>query len=124
MIINELKAVINREYGGFSFTQEISEWLEKNKGWKVGETEDCDIIQYGKDYFFPSNKDRVRTNPDLVECIETLQEKYKDTDYTERRKNHQLQQLFALRVKKVTVHLEVEDVHDGKEEISCWSSVD
>jgi hypothetical protein len=105
MKIAEFKIVLNRNYGGFSITEEMFDWLVQNKGWK-------DYPAYGDD--------EVRRNPDLIECVRAVQKAHENDSWSEQRYN----QIFALRIFDVTVNLEIEDVHDGMEEARAWTTVE
>lgn len=78
-----MKYVLNHCFGGFGLSDEAFEWLIKEKNWKVGkegaETQigKFDRQSFGSNYYLtPSSHDlEFRSNPDLVECVETLGEK-------------------------------------------------
>ena len=80
-----MKVVINRCHGGFDLSDEAVEWLINEKGWTLTEYTDegepinpeADFIATGG-YFFVqwrSKEKELRTNLDLIKCIETLGEK-------------------------------------------------
>jgi hypothetical protein len=119
--------VINVEFGGFSVSREMAEWLRDEKGWTTTEDEneiDKDNFDFvmSKHWFHPNKYDRdsveFRSNPDLVECVKFFHKKYEDECFIGKGKP----QVMCLRVIEATVHLDVEHVYDGKEGISCWSS--
>jgi hypothetical protein len=89
-----MKVVINKCYGGFSISDEGYDWLIKNKNWKVTEflednrgyedpTADLAIdnnykkSRFRSKYYLIRNVDEnsLRTDPDLIEAIETLGKK-------------------------------------------------
>jgi len=130
MIIKEVEVVINVEYGGFSLDTEMALWLMENKGWTStnvdsGEDEtEFDLISLG-DMFLRSKKyDEVgfRMNPDLVECVKTLQKKHEGTNWSGVAYND-IPKVLQLNVVHVEVHLTVEPVYDGIENIACWSKM-
>ena len=58
-------------------------------------------------------------NPDLVECVKELKKKYEKLDWIERRKVEA--KVLSLGISTIQVHVGIVDVHDGKEEIECWT---
>lgn len=89
-----MKVVINRCFGGFGLSDEAYQWLIDNKGWrssplKNGNPVDntAELWHYDDDNKHSSlfNKYATnavsvyeiefRTNPDVIECVETLGEK-------------------------------------------------
>ena len=111
MKIAEFKIVLNVRYGGFSITQEMSDWLAKNKGWKVDKDGQLEV---------EFRDDEIRRNPYLVECVRAVQKAHANDSWSDRYYDKN----FALRIFDVTVNLDIEDVHDGKEEAQVWSTVE
>lgn len=86
-----MKVIKNCCYGGFGLSDEAFEWLIKNKGWVVTGwnhegnkiNPEADIIKKSETmvidshYYLSKDEDspELRTNPDLIECIEALGEK-------------------------------------------------
>jgi len=116
---------MNVRHGGFSLTNEMA---KKEKDWKLGEVNDYesdkhDLVRIAQDHWVPpSPKDGFdsRTNPDLIECVLTLQKLHENDDFH----NRYYSQLFALQVVDVQVNLEIEDRYDGIETVSVWSHTD
>lgn len=84
-----MKIIVNRCYGGFGISDEACDWLIKNKGWKVSEyLKDGNTLKdksakltktdnpkiYGK-YWTVYDRDEMRINKDVIECVEALKEK-------------------------------------------------
>jgi hypothetical protein len=84
-----MKIVINKCYGGFGLSDQAYEWLMENKGWKLTEyDEDGNVLKdsnaqivkatkalLGKYWAVGDNRSiEFRTNPDIVEVVETLGE--------------------------------------------------
>jgi len=98
-----MKVAVNKCFGGFRFSKEGYEWLMKEKGWtmttwnKDGDYTDPDaqIVKQTEDpsrpwtmpgsggpeyYFVQSDRDpSFRTNPDIIEAVETLGLKVNDS---------------------------------------------
>lgn len=87
----KLKIVINTCYGGFGLSQEAMRWLINNKGWKImldgidkNEKTKYQLCSIDSDFAgsLYLNVDRYdlifRSNPDLVEVVETLGEEVND----------------------------------------------
>lgn len=78
-----VKVAINTCYGGFGLSDEACEWLINEKGWTVGNIHDPKGEQilrnrdasFGKYYIPGAYGLELRTNPDVIECIETLGDK-------------------------------------------------
>lgn len=89
-----MKVVINKCYGGFGISDEAYDWLIQNKNWKVTDfLEDghgykdrtADLVindDYKKNRFRSkyylirdTDENSFRTNPDLIEAVETLGKK-------------------------------------------------
>jgi hypothetical protein len=82
------KVIINQCWGGFGLSDAAFEWLIKEKKWKttkydkkgaycdktadivIGDKKDTYYIKYNL-VGYNSDKE-IRTNPDLIECVETL----------------------------------------------------
>jgi hypothetical protein len=126
MKIAEFKIVLNVRYGGFSLTKEMADWLAKNKGWKITEKNHLDTENdlcglYGE--YYPTNKygeDEIRRNPDLIECVRAVQKAHVKDSWSDQHYDKN----FALRIFDVTVNLDIEDVHDGKEEAQVGATVE
>ena len=121
MIIFEKEVVIHVTYGGFHFNDEMALWLMENRNWKIGKEDkkEFDLYDYSNDYLFlTGNRDNreFRDNQDLIDCVKALKELHKNDDYMARQNSH----INGLAVVKVKVHLEIEDVYDGVEKVSCW----
>jgi hypothetical protein len=144
----KFQIVIHSNFGGFSMNIEIAEWLRDYKGWRIfskeDNTHDC-IQQYGLEvvekslfeslyvngmykYFRGSKLSRIeqeeyeikfRMHPDFIECIEELQEKYKDLPLRER----YYKKIFDFSIKIIEIKLKVTDYYDGKECINIESFV-
>jgi hypothetical protein len=112
MKIAEFKIVLNVRYGGFSLTKEMTDWLVKNKGWKVDKDGQLEVELY--------RNDEVRRNPDLIECVRAVQKAHADDSWSDR----YYDQTFALRIFNVTVNLGIEDIHDGKEEAQVCTTIE
>lgn len=125
--ITTIELVINTEYGGFSYNQEIAEWLKNKRKWKIiTEKELGDehplttIIKLGSNHY-ATYKDciELRMHKDLVNCIRELKEKHEDDDFTI---HHN--QLDSLEIKTVSIFLDIEDYHDGKERVKTYTGYD
>ena len=128
MIVKEFEIVVNGAYGGFGLDTEMALWLMEHKHWRVTEddnkfeTDKYDLVGLGE-YFWPTKKyddTEFRMNPDLLECVKTLKKKYEKLSYYERNKSGA--KVLDLAISKVQVHIQVKDVHDGKEEVECWTT--
>ena len=120
MIIHEFEIVVNVEFDGFRLDTEMAMWLVENKGWTITQdwepTKEYDLIDCKGNYFQPTNKYKkieFRMNPDLIECVKELQKKYKSMNFLERQK-------YGV----CDLNVEVQDVHDGKEEVVVTSDED
>src|SRR5687767_190673 len=101
MIIKEIEIVINVDYGGFSLTEEMANWLAKNKNWQVahnpkGKIDGFDLVGVHGSYY-PGGKwkDReieFRMSEDLIDCVKALQFYHADDDWKSKQEN----QLFCL----------------------------
>lgn len=126
-LVIKKEIVINNEFGGFGIDKEIADWLVDNKNWKIVDHSSflvnrktiycCD---FGYDIDFHENSTK-RTDEDLVECVKILQKKYledgiKDVfDWNKKRKNIDVPKVLELKVKEITIEIDVEDRYDGKE---------
>ena len=83
-----MKIIKNTCFGGFGLSDKACEWLIENKGWKVTEYEkdgntlkdaEAELIvstsSLGGKYWTKENRDELRVNKDVIECVETLGEK-------------------------------------------------
>ena len=83
-----MKVIINTCFGGFELSNKAYEWLISKKGWRVVDSDnghpnhyDAEIVRYkshdGKTryYFMNDNDKEIRTNKDIIECVETLGKK-------------------------------------------------
>ena len=127
MKIAEFKIVLNVRYGGFSLTKEMADWLAKNKGWKITKKNNLDtendLCGLCGDYYYATSKyeeDEIRRNPDLIECVREVQKDHAKDSWSEQRYNKN----FDLQIMDVTVHLEIADVRDGKEEARAWTTIE
>ena len=122
MIVKELEIVVNCAFGGFNLDTEMAIWLMEHKHWQVCEsgefeTDEYDLVGLG-DYFWPTEKyDKTdfRMNPDLIECVKTLRDKYYGLSWSERRKSNA--KVLELGISFVEIRIDIENVHDGKEEV-------
>lgn len=125
MIVHEFEIVIFTQFGGFCLTKEMATWLQEHKGWTVAEDQkqtDEHLVSLDDRYFYPNSKrwrdsDYVdlRMNADFIECVKTLQAKYKDVGH--RCKDEDIRQLLGMSIREVSVFVEVNNVHDGKENL-------
>lgn len=139
MIVKTLEVVINTEYGGFSLTKEMAEWLQKEKSWKICADKDLDLnskekydaanrefdlIGWGSYYRETDkwNKIEFRTNAALIECIKFFKKKYKTASYTQRMHNADISAVCSLKIEVVNISLQIEDYDDGKEKIVSYVS--
>lgn len=124
-MINEIEVVLNRAFGGFSLDLEMVTWLTEHKGWIVKSYDEhqrgefCHLIDHGhSSLFYPPNNIsstiEFRSNPDLIECVRTLQKLYGNDNYTKKITH----QVCNLRVVKFEVTIEVEDYNDGYERLN------
>ncbi len=119
--IFEIEVVINDDYGGFSFDTEMALWLMENKGWVIEKSYEkkdyplnC-LIESGLDYFYTPHRESIalRTHPDLIECVKTLKKFHENDSYQQKREGH----IHSLAIKKVSINLEIDEYHDGKERV-------
>lgn len=128
-IMYELELVINVKFGGFSFNTEMSSWLKDNHNWTILSHEEYDyklkdeyplttLIKHIGDYFYSPHSEKIalRSHPDLIECIRTLQKIHENDSFREKHYSH----IFSLEVRKVKINLEIEDYYDGKERINSY----
>lgn len=124
----ETEVVINVSFGGFSFDTEMALWLSENRGWNVIPEKKYNykekypittLIEMSGDHFFHPNDDfNLRSNKDLIDCVRELQTLHENDSYPESRYGH----IHALSIKKLSVHVEIENYYDGKERVKCWVS--
>lgn len=84
-----MKIIVNKCYGGFGISDEACEWLISNKKWKVSEyLKDGNTLKdksakltptdkpefYGR-YWTIADRDELRIDSDVIECVETLGKK-------------------------------------------------
>jgi len=116
-----MKVVINSCFGGFGLSTEACEWLIKHKKWKVTEFNEegtyknpkADLCLTGEKqgtflekYYLVQDDEEIRTNKDLIECIETIGSK-KASGYC-----------ASLKIIKIPDNIEYEiDEYDGNESI-------
>jgi hypothetical protein len=123
----ELELVLNVDYGGFSFNTEMALWLSENRGWDVIKEKEHDyklkypintLVEMHGDYFFSPHSDKIelRSNKDLIDCVRELKKLHENDSFPD---SHG--QIHSLVIKKVTVHIQIKDYHDGKEKIKCWT---
>lgn len=126
--MNSIKIAVNTAYGGFSLTREMAEWLRDNKGWTLGTFDDdyhnFDITGSNGTYFTKDDLEnrgsfKSRSNPDLIECIETLQAKYElELKEIPAWKRHEyIGNLATIKVETINIEISVVDENDGKEHI-------
>ena len=132
MIIKSFQVVINTQFGAFHFDKEMADWLAENKRWKIVEkdVDEADwqsnmLVGYSGNYYIHPSQNRseglsIRTNPDIIECVRTLQEKHVDLPLSQRYGH----KVLDLRIKDIDIHWSVEDVHDGKEKVVVWSTAE
>lgn len=119
MKIKTIQIVLNVEFGGFSLDDEMVLWLAEHKGWTYAEGYDknefVDLVgMHG--HWVASAKyknDELRTHPDLIECVKTLQAKYEDLPFSEKHYHH----IYNFAIEEIEVHVDVVEYHDGKERI-------
>lgn len=61
-----------------------------------------------------------RSNRDLIDCVRAIQKLHENDEYPESYYGH----IHKLRVKKVKVHIDIEDYHDGQERFNCYIDQD
>lgn len=124
----QMELVLNIDYGGFSFNTEMALWLSENRGWTVLSEKKYNhkekypittLIEMTGDYFFhPNDSIDLRSNRDLIDCVRALQTLHENDTFPESRYGH----IHNLSVKNISFHIEIEDYHDGKERIKCWTN--
>lgn len=77
-----MKVVINNKYGGFGLSDEAIEWMVDKYNLTIGETSEGRenlIVRTGgtfsKYYIWTEDSPEFRTNPMLIDVVETLGEK-------------------------------------------------
>ncbi len=84
-----MKIIINRCYGGFRLSEKALMWLHKNKGWKITDynkngygykDKSAKIVRaskphFGTPHYAISERDELRVDKDVMECIEKLGDK-------------------------------------------------
>ena len=126
----KLKLVLNTDYGGFSATKEMVDWL-KAKGWTIIPEKNyyssekkypLTTIISGSGYnsFVHYYDIQLRSHPDLIECVRTLQKLHENDTWTEQRQNG----IYDLSIVEVDISIEIEDYHDGKERVVINHYVD
>lgn len=121
----EIELVLNVDYGGFRFDTEMALWLSENRGWQIIKNKDYDyksqyplttLIDLGGDYFCsPKDNIQIRSHKDLIDCVRYLQKLHETDEYPESIYGH----IHDLEIKKISVEIEIEDYHDGKEKVVC-----
>jgi hypothetical protein len=121
----EMELVINVDFGGFSFDTEMALWLSEHRGWTVLPEKKYNykekypintLVEMSGDYFYsPNDGIELRSNKDLIDCVRALQILHENDDYPEAYYGH----IHNLSIKKVAVHIEIENYYDGKERIKC-----
>ncbi len=124
----ELEVVIHDNYGGFSVDDEMALWLIENRGWtllaenqydykKESELPLTTLVDFHFSNYSPhQHKIEFRSHLDLLDCVRAIKKLHEDDDYPDSIYGH----IHSLSIKKIKVHVGVEDYHDGKERISCW----
>lgn len=124
----ETELVLNVDFGGFSFDTEMALWLMENRNWKIISQDDYNykikdypinvLIEHSGDYYFSphSGKIELRSNQDLIDCVRALQKLHENDSFRDKYYGH----IFDLAIKKVRLHLSIEDYYDGKEKISSY----
>jgi hypothetical protein len=124
MLIKKFEVVLNVEYGGFYFDEEMANWLKEHRNW----TTDDDgfvapsLVKLSGGYYYPVDRLDVaalRCNPDLLDCVKTLQKKYHDKGLSrfEMKRLQPRPKVADLEIKEIEIKFEVEDFNDGKEKV-------
>lgn len=109
-------------YGGFSLTNEMAEWLREHHGWiwatsdeyYVNKQINVQLVKLHNDmYVRPEHIDDLefRKNPDLIACVKAMHQLHPDGT---RNKS------VDFKVKDVMIHVEIDSV-DGWESLSVWA---
>jgi hypothetical protein len=127
----ELELVLNVDFGGFSFDTEMALWLSENREWIVIKESKYDyklkdkysintLVEMSGNYFYSPHGDKIelRSNRDLIDCVRALQKLHENDSFPDSHYGH----IHNFAIKKVTVHVEIENYYDGKERIKCWTS--
>jgi hypothetical protein len=122
-----MKIVLNKEPGGFRITKEMAQWLGFHRDWAIIPEEEInkDTIYidplrtlfkskhgYRTENYSDINSFKFRSNKDLVDCVESLQEKHKDEDDD---RNQDLRDLNSLKV--TCINIQIVNIHDGIEDV-------
>ena len=120
--IQTISIVLHTKYGGFHITEEMAEWLIKF-GWEVvpddRDKNDCPLthlVKFGSNTYYHWHQDSIafRTHPDLIACVQAIQKAQ-----TGLKNNRDRPYIYNLAIKKVAIHLEIEDYDDGHERVLC-----
>jgi hypothetical protein len=123
----EIELVLNTDFGGFHFDNEMASWLKQNRNWTILSEKEYDykikhpittLVEMTGGYFYSPSRDNIelRSNKDLIECVKFLKNKHKDDVYPESYYGY----IHDLSIKKVKINIEIEDYYDGKERINSW----
>lgn len=115
----DIKLVMHKSYGGFHIDKEMALWLSEHCNWSIGGKE-CDLTCQISDYYstnkFDINSIELRSNPDLIKCVEALQNKHQNDSYSDKYYNY----IYKLKIINYTINLSIEDYHDGKEKLNVY----
>lgn len=122
-----MQLVLNTEYGGFYFNQEMTDWLQKNRNWTIVKQQDYNYenknnyplttLTGSNDYFYtPKDMDdiEIRSHKDLIDCVKELKKLHENDKYPEKFYGH----IHALKIITVKTKLVIQNYHNGKEKIS------
>jgi hypothetical protein len=125
MKITEVELVINVNFGGFSFDTEMALWLSENCGWTIIPEKNYNykekysittlIDMKGNLFISPNDGVELRSNKDLINCVRAVHALHENDDFPDSHYGH----IHNLAIRKVDVHLEIIDHHDGIEKINC-----
>ncbi len=125
-----MQLVLNKEYGGFHFNKEMTEWLKQNRNWTVLGYQDKNKKEYPvttligeRDYFSGVNNSiELRSHKDLIDCVKELKKLHENDKYPERYYGH----IHGLKIVTIEMNPVIQDYHDGKERVQfdCQESYD